>query len=75
LDFSDPFDLIEELYADFGYPDEIHHLIRFNVPYPDSGAHDKEKSMLRLTELWREYCDLHMGLPKSGTPEALEQTL
>jgi len=29
---SDPLAIVEQIYADFGYPDEIRHLVRYNEP-------------------------------------------
>ncbi len=58
-DFPDPFDVIEQIYADFGYPEEIRHLVRYNAP--DDGDSVEEYGMPRMMRLWKEYCDLHMG--------------
>jgi len=49
--FSDPLGIVEQIYADFGYPDEIRHLIRYNPP-EDAGAEGGEDSLLRR---WGEY--------------------
>ena len=49
--FSDPLGIVEQIYADFGYPDEIRHLVRYNPP-DDSSPEGGEDSLLRK---WAEY--------------------
>jgi len=49
--FSDPLGIVEQIYADFGYPDEIRHLVRYNPP-EDSSSEGGEESLLRR---WGEY--------------------
>lgn len=49
--FSDPLGIVEQIYADFGYPDEIRHLVRYNPP-DDSSPEGGQDSLLRK---WGEY--------------------
>ena len=55
--FADPLGEVEELYADFGYPAEISHFVRF-LP-AGSGyrpqEHTQEENIQRLFDLWSEY--------------------
>jgi len=62
----DPLSLVDQLYADFNYPDEIYDLIRFNVPRDGyrSQDHTPEENATRLVRLWRDYCAEHMS-PKA----------
>lgn len=55
--FADPFGEIEEIYADFQYPPEISHFVRF---LPATGGyrpeqHTREENIQRLFDLWHEY--------------------
>jgi len=57
--YSEPLDILENLYVDFGYPKEIKHLIRFNIPtdgYSPQG-HTEEENIKRIYRLWGEYID------------------
>ncbi len=62
--FDSPSDIIENLYEDFGYPDEIKHLVHYNNSFETYDRHDlllltfEEK----LIVLWKEYLDLHIPL-------------
>lgn len=56
-DFPDALALVEELYADFGYPEEIEAFVRF---MPERGSYDptkhsREENEERLFSKWREY--------------------
>ncbi|MEZ4398412.1 MAG: DUF2247 family protein [Kofleriaceae bacterium] len=49
--FSDPLGIVEQIYADFGYQDEIRHLVRYN-PSEDSNSELGEDFLLRR---WGDY--------------------
>lgn len=49
--FSDPLSIVEQVYVDFGYPNEIRHLVRYNPP-DDSSSENGESYLLRM---WGEY--------------------
>lgn len=59
-EIADPLGAVEEIYADFGYPPEISHFVRY-MP-PDDGyvpqAHTPEQNMDRLYCKWREFLDV-----------------
>lgn len=51
--FADPLGLVEEIYADFGYPDEIRQLVRYNPPAAsDTCGAGSEPTLMRH---WAEY--------------------
>jgi len=51
-DFSDPLEVIEMLYADFDYPDEIQGLVRFMPAAPGDDA-----SLDAIVRRWRAFVD------------------
>lgn len=51
-DFSDPLMVIEMLYADFDYPDEIQGLVRFMPTAPDEAA-----GVEAIEQRWRAFVD------------------
>ena len=51
-DFRDPLEVIEMLYADFDYPDEIQGLVRFMPTAPGEDA-----SLEALEQRWRVFVD------------------
>lgn len=54
---ADPFALVEEIYSDFGYPDEIARFVRY-MPVGDDydpRAHSKAENDDRALLHWREY--------------------
>jgi hypothetical protein len=52
--FEDPLSLVEDIYEDFDYPEEIAHLIRYMpIAEPDLGS--KEANLARLVTRWGEY--------------------
>lgn len=53
--FTDPLGIVEEVYADFGYPDEIRHLVRYNPA--DEQAVPNERGEPGLIRLWSEYVE------------------
>lgn len=65
---SDPLGIIEGLYADFGYPEEIRELVRYTPPSNGSRPWElePEQRTRRLIELWRSY--LAEVFPSQGTP-------
>jgi hypothetical protein len=50
--FSDPLGIVEQIYADFGYPDEIRHLVRYNPLDADVSSEHGEDALVRK---WAEY--------------------
>jgi hypothetical protein len=50
--FEDPFEVIEMLYADFGYPEEIRGLVRYMPPVPDQIA-----GLNAISDRWLTYLD------------------
>jgi len=55
----DPLQEVEELYADFGYPDAIGDFVRFLPPndgyHPE--LHTKDENERRLFRHWEEYLE------------------
>jgi len=49
-DYADPLQVIEMLYSDFGYPEEIEGLVRFLPPPPGAPT-----GVQAIEERWREY--------------------
>jgi hypothetical protein len=57
--YDDPLGIVEDLYAGFEYPEEIRHLVRYNVPldgYNPQGFSPQENE-LRLMKQWKNYLD------------------
>jgi len=54
---EDPFGVVEELYADFDYPEEISEFVRYMPVRGDynPGDHSQEENKTRLFNLWHEY--------------------
>lgn len=54
--YSDPLQRVEEVYADFGYPEQIASFVRY-MPMvgPDLGS--REANERRLFERWKQYID------------------
>lgn len=61
-ELNDPLAYVERLYADFGYPDEIYDLVRFNVPSDEYRPqdHTAQQNHDRLMKMWGHYCKEHM---------------
>jgi hypothetical protein len=61
-ELNDPLAHVEQLYADFGYPDEIYDLVRFNVPSGEYRPqdHTTQQNHDRLMKMWEHYCKEHM---------------
>ena len=55
-EFSDPLEMVEAIYADFDYPEEIRGLVRY-MPRegPDRGS--REAGEQRVYEKWKKYLD------------------
>jgi hypothetical protein len=57
--FEDPLQEVEEVYADFDYPEAMKGFVRFLPPtdgyHPE--LHSKEENRERLYRLWREYLE------------------
>jgi hypothetical protein len=55
-DFPDPLQRVEEVYADFGYPEQIAKFVRYMpMEGPDLGS--REANERRLFEQWRQYIE------------------
>ena len=58
-EFSDPLACVEEVYADFDYPDEIAGFVRY-MPVTDgydTSKHTPEENEKRLQSKWKEYLE------------------
>lgn len=55
-EYSDPLQRVEEVYADFGYPEQVASFVRY-MPMvgPDLGS--REANERRLFERWKQYID------------------
>ena len=55
----DPLGLVEQLYADFGYPAELRGFVRFMPPEGryEPQAHTHAENVARLFSKWAEYLD------------------
>jgi hypothetical protein len=53
----DPLGMVEEVYADFGYPEEIAGFVRYMPPSDTYSPqdHSYEENISRLFQLWNEY--------------------
>jgi len=62
--FEDPLGIVEGIYADFGHPEEIYDLVRYNEPsnHYRPQDHSKEANLQRLLSLWEEYVKAHAKL-------------
>lgn len=74
--FQDPLQEVEEIYADFGYPEEIEQLVRFLPPKdgyrPD--LHSREDNLRRLYALWAEYLETARMATNSKTRRSLSRS-
>ena len=54
--YSDPLEIVEEIYADFDYPPEIESIVRYMPPSDgyDPSIHSLEENKERLMENWRK---------------------
>jgi hypothetical protein len=68
--FSDPLQEVEEVYADFGYPDIISGFVRFLPPSDgyDPKFHTKEENQQRLYRHWEEYLERSAWAPRNEQP-------
>jgi len=59
LEFEDPLSIVEGVYADFGYPEEIRNIIRYNEPTDGYRPqdHGQQENDMRLVELWKRYLE------------------
>jgi hypothetical protein len=60
--FADPLELVEEVYADYGYPDQLIPFVRFIPPLDgyDPASHTKEENVDRLMKNWESYLNCYM---------------
>lgn len=58
-ELSDPLGVIEQLYADFGYPAELRGFVRYMPPeaHYEPQAHTHVENIARLFSKWEEYLD------------------
>ena len=54
--YRDPLRVVEEVYADFGYPERIAGFIRY-MPTEEPDLGSREQNERRLYEKWRRYLD------------------
>lgn len=52
--FDDPLGIVEEIYTDFDYPEEIEHLISY-MPNTEPDLGSKEANLARLFSRWHEF--------------------
>ena len=52
--FEDPLAIVEEIYVEFDYPEEIAHLIRY-MPIEEADLGSKEANLGRLVTRWGEF--------------------
>jgi hypothetical protein len=57
--FKDPLGEVEEIYADFDYPQEIAPLVRYMPPTDGwrPGEHSAEVNLARLFRLWADFVE------------------
>jgi hypothetical protein len=68
---NDPLGIIEELYADFGYPHEISPFVRY-MPMVGPALENREQNEARLYEYWKRYLD-EVGKYFALIPQSLLQ--
>lgn len=58
-ELSDPLGVVEQLYADFGYPAELRGFVRYMPPedHYEPQAHTHFENIARLFSKWEEYLD------------------
>lgn len=58
-ELSDPLGVVEQLYADFGYPAELRGFVRYMPPedHYEPKAHTHAENIARLFSKWEEYLD------------------
>lgn len=54
--YPDPLQTVEEVYADFGYPEQIAGFVRY-MPMEEPDLGSREANERRLFERWRRYLD------------------
>lgn len=54
--YADPFEAVEEVYADFGYPPRIAGFVRY-MPTDEPDLGNRELNEQRMYEKWRRYLD------------------
>jgi hypothetical protein len=52
----DPLQRVEEVYADFGYPEQLANFVRY-LPMEGPGLGSREANERRLFERWKRYID------------------
>jgi hypothetical protein len=64
---DDPLGMVEEVYADFGYPEEIAGFVRYMPPRDGYRPqdHTREENIDRLFRLWSEYLAVSCASPAS----------
>ena len=55
-EYSDPLQRVEEVYADFGYPEQIASFVRY-MPMVGPDLCNQEANERRLFERWKQYID------------------
>jgi hypothetical protein len=64
-ELSDPLGVVEQLYADFGYPAELRGFVRYMPPegHYEPQAHTHAENIARLFSKWKEYLDSFAAAP------------
>ncbi len=60
----DPLEAVEEIYSDFGYPEDVAQFVRY-MPVTDGydpSMHSIEENDVRLLSKWRNYLDVKLPL-------------
>lgn len=73
-EYADPLGVVEEIYADFGYPPELRGFVRYMPPddHYEPAAHTHAENVARLFGKWAEYlasfrdCSFTPTVPPKG---------
>lgn len=62
--YDDPLAIVEGIYADFGYPEEIRNIVRYNEPTDGYRPqdHSEDENIERLMGLWQNYLESNVPL-------------
>lgn len=70
-ELSDPLGVVEQLYADFGYPEELRGFVRYMPPedHYEPQAHTHAENITRLFSKWEEYLESFAAARDPGMSE------
>lgn len=61
VDFKDPLEIVEKVYADLGYPEQVTPMVRYMpMDGPDLGS--KERNEQRLFQRWTDYLKVEAAI-------------